>query len=193
MLRYCETALSVTGAVGAVGGYVFSANGCFDPNITGTGHQPMGFDQMMLMYEQATVVKSRVSFSVNNASAANIAAGVGVYLSPDTTVLTSMSRSLEAGLINYRMLSPINVFGAFVNDLALSCDIRKYFGRSRPSRDILNDTELATTAASNPIEQVYYILVVTDLLTGANTTVLDFVVNIEYDIIFWEPRKLIQS
>jgi hypothetical protein len=192
-LRYVETALSCTGTTGAVGGYVFSANGLFDPNITGTGHQPMGFDQMMLLFEQATVLSSKASFTVYNGSAANISMGVALYLSPDTTILSNFGRTVEAGNCNYRLLAPINTPGNFVQDLNMSCDVRRYFGRTRQKRGLLNDDDLFTTSAANPVEQVYFILSAEDIISGANTVVADFTVNIEYDVVFWEPRKLTQS
>ncbi len=192
-LRYVEDVLSVTGTTGAVGGYVFSANGLFDPNITGTGHQPMGFDQMMLLYEQATVIASKISFTVYNASSAGVHGLVCAYLSPDTTVLTSFARTLENGTAKYKLLAPINTPGSFVENLSLACDIRTYFGRSRSIPELISDVTLCNTSAANPTEQVYYILIANDALTGTNTVVLDFIVNIEYDVVFWEPRKLTQS
>lgn len=52
VLPYFETGLSINPAAGGVvGSYVFQINGPYDPNVTGIGHQPLGFDQLMLMYE----------------------------------------------------------------------------------------------------------------------------------------------
>ena len=39
----------------------FVANGAFDPNLTGVGHQPRGFDQFMAGYETFTVTGSKIS------------------------------------------------------------------------------------------------------------------------------------
>lgn len=38
--------ISLTGTTGAVGSYTFRANSLFDPDLTGTGHQPRYFDTL---------------------------------------------------------------------------------------------------------------------------------------------------
>lgn len=43
--RYVEGFIDLNpGALGSNAPYTFSANGLYDPNITGSGHQPIGFD-----------------------------------------------------------------------------------------------------------------------------------------------------
>lgn len=54
-LRYADI-VSPTSA--ALGNYVFASNGCYDPDITGTGHQPLYFDQYMAVYDHYLVVRS---------------------------------------------------------------------------------------------------------------------------------------
>ena len=43
-LRYVDN-FNLTGAAGVVGANVFRFNSCFDPDLSGVGHQPMYFDQ----------------------------------------------------------------------------------------------------------------------------------------------------
>jgi hypothetical protein len=52
----------------AGGQYVFKMNGMFDPNTTGTGHQPYGFDQMMNIYQRYCVLRTKfvITFSPSN-------------------------------------------------------------------------------------------------------------------------------
>jgi len=191
-LTYAEVALSVVGTTGLAGNYFFSANGLFDPNTTGTGHQPMGFDQMMLMYEQYTVVSSKITVVANNNSAANTYADVALYLSPDTTSITDPSRLMENGFFVWKPLYPVGTQGAIAT-LSLDCNIATYFARDRNKRELLEDVNLFGNVASNPTEQVYFVVCAYDGVGAVNTSTVLFRVEIEYEVIFWEPKKLTQS
>jgi hypothetical protein len=45
---------------GALASYVFSGNGLYDPNITGTGHQPYGYDLYNVLYRRYVVHSSNI-------------------------------------------------------------------------------------------------------------------------------------
>lgn len=190
-LIYCETGLTVSATAPLANTYFFTANGLFDPNITGTGHQPMGFDEMMLMYEQYTVLSSKISVHLINASGAGLTCAAGVYLSPDTTQITVPSRLLENGYIKWDTLAPVGVLG-YLKTMNLDCDMTTYFARTKSKRELVDDVNLFGTSAANPTEQVYFGVVLFDP-TGLSNTVLYFVPTIEYEVIFWEPKKLTQS
>lgn len=57
-------------ALGATGSNVwqFAANGCYDPDVTGTGHQPMYFDNFAAVYQKYRVRYSKISVTVVNHS-----------------------------------------------------------------------------------------------------------------------------
>lgn len=192
---YYESALGLTAPTsGNAVTYFFSANGMYDPNVTGTGHQPIGFDQMMLMYEQCTVINSNIQVTFNIGPGLTVQCGVALY--PDTTNLTNPSQLVENGLIRFIPISSGS--STFQNQhirtiVKLGCDVSKYFGR-RGVRALLNDDNLYTTAAANPVEQVYYGISVWQISPDATTTTsVGFDVTINYDVIYWEPRKLTES
>lgn len=187
-LFYYENSLSIT-AVAIAGNYFFTANGIFDVNITGTGHQPMGFDQMMLMYEQYTVVGSKISVSAQTGT--SVAVRAGIYLSPDTTSITDPLRLMENGLITTKPVAGLG-FAGYIKEFDLNCDVARYFGRNRNARALVDDVTLSGTVAANPTEQVYYAISAWDPF-AASTWSLYFDVLLEYDVIFWEPRKLTVS
>lgn len=55
-LHYTETFLMTTGTLGIFGAQqTMLLNSCFDPNETGAGHQPYGFDQLALLYRRYKV------------------------------------------------------------------------------------------------------------------------------------------
>lgn len=184
---YYESGLSLTGTAGVLAKYVFSANGCYDPNITGTGHQMMGFDQMMLFYEQAVVVRSKIS--VTFYSAAQTDCRVAISLTPDTSAAASTTDLVENG---YTVMSNVVGLGGVAGQhclakLNLTCDVPKYFGRSRSS--LISSPEFYCTAAANPIEQVYFQVQSWNPTTASNT-LLYFDVVLSFDIFYYEPRKV---
>ena len=60
VLRYHETFAINPGIGGVPGTYSFRSNSCFDPNFTGVGHQPRGFDQIMTMYQFLAVREAQI-------------------------------------------------------------------------------------------------------------------------------------
>jgi hypothetical protein len=187
MLYYEKgTQLSPLTGGGAVG-YVFSANGIYDPNVTSTGHQPMGFDQLMALYEQYYVVSSTITIRFN-AFQSLIPIPVAVYLSPDASVLTGASQIMENGLCKSALLSGFSGTLSATTALTLSCDVPRYYNRGKKA--MLNDPELAGSAAANPVEQVYFIVTAWQALGDTATTTIHFDVILSYDVWFTEPRKL---
>ncbi len=60
-LRYAQTKTYTTGASGVSGTEnAFSLNSLYDPDITGVGHQPYGFDQVASLYSKYLVMSCDV-------------------------------------------------------------------------------------------------------------------------------------
>jgi len=187
-LWYFENELSFTTASGVPGGYVFSANGAYDTNITGTGHQPIGFDQMMTFYNQCTVVNSKISVDFYNPNNAGLPIRCNVYLSPSGTILTGISQLMENGEIVTGFAQSTVVMDRVLR-LSLDCHVPAYFGRDE-GKTFLNDDDMFCTAAANPIEQVYFVISAFDTFTSSASQSIYFNVTMEFDVVFWEPRKV---
>lgn len=187
-LPYFEPAFSITGAAGVIGSYVFSANGVYDPNVSGTGHQPLGFDTMMTYYEQYTVVGARITVQCcgNGIQAGTFA----ISLAPDTTAAV-LPDVVENGLVVMKTIDGrgTNGTGQRIGSLSLSCDAAKYFGR-KSKTDLLDDVTLSGTVAANPSEQVYFMVSAWGFSGFSDNTAFQLTALIEYDVVFWEPRKV---
>lgn len=167
----------------------FSANGCYDPDFSGTGHQPMGFDQMMLFYDQYTVLASKITVTFT-ADASAMRFGLGI--SPDTTALGTALQIVENGMLTSRTCDASNGgTGPRIFPLTNSVDCARYFGRD-PGRALVNDPELHGTATANPVEGVYYACSAWNFMTTVTCTAY-YDVLIEYDVVFTEPRKVANS
>lgn len=185
---YYEDGIIRTTTVGGTAIYTFSANGLFDPNITGTGHQPIGFDQMMALYEHYTVIRSHIKVTFFNSSAEP--ARVAIYLSPDN-ITPSRTAIMENGLIKTRMISGDTGAGTHRQaTIELTCDVPKYFGKSYQS--ILAETEMSGTIAANPAEQVYFVIAIWNPV-GIDDANVGLDVVLSYDSMYWEPKKLASS
>lgn len=184
-LTYYDQNNFSTGAVQA-GGYVFTANGLYDPNITGTGHQPMGFDQMMLFYEHYTVTKATLTVNFYNNDVDDPVI-VGCLIAPDVTIETNFSKLVENGMLNRYWITekggndPKHTF-------KISADISKINGK----KDVKSEDDFRGDSASNPVEQSYFHLFAYNQ-TNVNVVNVLFEVVIEYEAVFTEPRKMIQS
>lgn len=188
-LRYYDYAQQLSAAAGFANSRFFIANGLFDPDISGGGHQPMGFDQMMLVYTTYHVV--RATITITGQTEVNGSA-LGIYLSPDTTNITDPLRLVENGLLRLVHLGPdSNGTNNRMASVSMSIDIPAYFSRLG-RRSILNDDNLGGTAAANPFEGVYFGVVAFCFYSSA-AVVVDYDVLITYDAIFSEPRKLTVS
>jgi hypothetical protein len=190
MLYYDQNKTMAITNTGLATDYFYSANGIFDPDITGTGHQPIGFDQIMTFYEQYTVTRSSITCHFRNLADCNLS----IALAPDATAVTDPNQHMENGLVVMKANSAFTTENGFpFPELSLDCDVKGYFGQLT-EREMLNDNSLYGTAAANPTEQVYFAVANWPgfAIPGSASTVY-FDVLLSYDVIFWEPRKVTES
>jgi len=178
-LNYYDAFQLSTGA-GSVGTYVFSANGLYDPNITGTGHQPMPFDQLMLSYEHYCVLKSRITVRFSNLTAVYLS--VSISINAGATPVTSNVALVENGNLVRESVSSgsYHVFKVLEMPINIST-----FGSVK---SIMSNPDYKGTISANPVEQSYFHVSVWDPINVAVSTV-ECEVFIEYLATFFEPRK----
>lgn len=165
---------------------VFRANGMFQPLDTGTTHQPMGFDQLSLLYEHFTVIGSKIKVQVIN-SDANYSAIVGVSVLSDSTGFTgNIEQYLEQGKSKYLLLS--DSVASTRSTVRSTFSTKKYFGKS----NVLDEDDLKGSSTADPNEMAYYHIVAAPL-QGVDLSPVKALVTIEYSCIWHEPRTLAQS
>ncbi len=83
--------LSGAGAGSALYGaeQVLNLNGCFDPDSTGVGHQPYGFDQMMAIYRRYKVNGVLVKIDATDPSDDGVSLGMLVTNPGDTRTINA--------------------------------------------------------------------------------------------------------
>jgi len=183
-LRY-STTFQLTCTAGAVASYVFRANDLFDPDFTSTGHQPMGFDQMMLSYNHFVVAAARIKVTCRNKTNTTPFT-VCIRQDASSTPLTVIDRILEFGGL---VTADIDTFGATSTTLELAIDIARLQGLTHPL--MIADPTLRGDAATSPTEVTYFHIQCWD--TAAATSTCNFDVILEQLAYFIEPRDLIES
>lgn len=175
------------GAGGIPVNYVFSMNGLYDPNITGVGHQPIGFDQFVgIMYDHYTVVASKATVTFNNTD--TDASQIAVISLKDTnTTSTNIEQIIENGMSKHCVLGQSNAQS--VKTLSLGCNVSKFFGKD----NVLDSTTYQGSASANPSDQVYLHLTVGPQGTGSNEEPVYAMVVIDYLCYLTEPKQLGQS
>jgi hypothetical protein len=184
-LRY-STSFSLATTAGAVNSYVFAANGLYDPDVTGTGHQPMGFDEMMLYYNHFCVLNCKIQVIAKCVSSSRLT--ICLRMDGSSTPLTVIDRIVEVGgaVIDYLDLG--TTYGG-ITRLELAVDIAKLQGISRSA--LTADSTLRGTVAANPSELSYFHFQVWDAAAQTGTVNCDVVM--DFVSVFMEPRDITES
>lgn len=183
LLRYSSSSY-LAGTSGVVASNVLAANGLYDPEITGSGHQPMGFDQLMLSYNHYTVTSCRLVVTFHNLAASTPT--VSLKVDGGSTPSTVADTIVEFGLNTHSTLEAKSTFGA-CKVLEQRVSIRKFEG----VKDVMDVVDLRGSVAANPAELTYFHVQCWDN-TGTTTNVLCEIV-MEFSAVFTEPRMLTPS
>ncbi len=187
-LPYSEIDLALSADAGLSGGSFFRANGVFDPNATGTGHQPRGFDQYMLFYDHFVVIGSKITVTFINNEDYPIRCGIMLRDSASSSVLDPDTIGEYKHKVE-RTAGATSSGQSNVTTLTLNCSPRKFLGRSK----VLSDSTLKGSAAGDPTEQVYFLVYNFALDGSSSISSTDYRVHIDYATVFIEPKLGIGS
>jgi len=165
---------------------VFRANDLFDPDFTGTGHQPMGFDQLMLWYNHFCVVSAKITIVVKNTAAT--VPTICLRVDADSTPLTVIDRIVEFGGCVTESLEVKGASGCN-KTLSMSIDIARLQGMSR--KTMYADPTLRGTAAASPTECSYFHFTMWDTVGATGSAECDVI--LEQVARFMEPRDVTES
>lgn len=185
-LRYASGHFGLSSTSGVVSSYVFRANDCFDPDLTGSGHQPMGFDQMMAFYNHFCVTHARIT--VRFGSATGAAGTACVRVDAASTPVTNIEQIMEFGGNVTVNLETIGGFGAN-KEVTMLVSIAKLQGISEVA--LTADSTLRGDSATSPTELTYFHVQLWNA-AGVTCTSNAYVI-LEQRVVFMEPRTAAES
>jgi hypothetical protein len=172
---YCNSATVSPGV------YQFRLNSAYDPDLTATGHQPMGFDQWAAYYNHYVVEQCSYEISINTTPNGATCTRAIVHLSDDPTIpSTDFTDLLELGA-QYGVLHPVlgpHIFSGKV-------DVAKFFNR----KNIASDSDLRAAVNANPSDNV--ILSVITIGQNSDQSTTNFLdIKLRMRVRFMEPKDL---
>lgn len=182
--RYNESVTLNPSAAGTAA-HIFSLNGLYDPDITGTGHQPRGFDELMPLYDHYVVIGTRVTIDFV-APASETVAVIGGAAVRDFTAGDSANGYVEGGVVKYITVGNNN---GKANRIVMNINPNQFLGRSKP----MSDPNLKGNASANPLEQAYLHVFINAPLITADPGGYSAFVTLEYTAILIEPKVPTQS
>lgn len=180
-LRYVDV-YTLTSTSGAIGKQVMRMNGLFDPDFTGTGHQPYYFDQLAALYGRYQVMGSKLTaeFSpVANAIATAQPSGpilVGAFSDSDGTVSSTVSTLLETSAVK----------ACFLGNQHGGNNVKTLTVTYSPERDLGlagDDDTLSAAISTNPSAQWFGGVFMTEQGTASPTAVM-VKIQVEYYVKF---------
>jgi hypothetical protein len=186
-LKYSEHVF-LTGTSGALGLYVFNASSLYDPNYTGTGHQPRGFDQIMPLYDHFVVLRSRIHVAITPVTFGYVYQG-GLALSSTVTNQGDWDDYAEgpkamAGPLGYPLTSGF----ATPTHYRMEYSAKDFLGIPDP----VTADKLQGTISANPTDNAFFHIFIQDA-NETDTVGAAVHVSMEYDAVFIEPLNPGQS
>lgn len=191
-MRYVDQ-ITINPAIDSIATYSFRSNSIYDPNYTGTGHQPLGHDQAELLYENYTVVGSKITakYMIESTADGSVPTIVGIYTDFDSTPPGDLQNLLEQGRSRNKMITGHGTSGNNSAIITHKFSSKRHFGY-KDLKDVQN--EVGATFGGNPARQSYFVLFAAPMENNLNdvppVTVL---VTIDYIVRLTEPKDLSSS
>jgi len=180
-LRYCETT-TMQSALVPVSNLFFSCNSIYDPNRSGTGHQPYGHDTYATIYDQYTVLSSKITVKCAQTTGVLFALTWGVGIEDDNATAGGYDTWMERPTyVSRRMITNA---GAEDKSLSLTWNRNKRF----PQYDTYQS--LSAPFGASPAEEEFFTLYAQSATSGTAIGTINWTVMIEYTCEFYELKDL---
>lgn len=163
----------------------YRLNSLFDPDFTGVGTQPTGFDQLSALYEKYRVWSCRytIKFLERNTTGSKI------------VIVPSNSSSSFSSSQNAAMALPWAQFGlcnTYSNQLKFTQKVDLALLNGRTHQQYIDDDTTGAAINTNPSEVLNLHVILNSIDGGSNSNGCLLIV-LEYDVEFYDPIMLSAS
>lgn len=190
-LKYTQSNILTGGTAGVMGTeQVFRLSSLYDPDFTGTGHQPYGFDQLAALYKKYMVSDVLVKVTFMNPGVNGVACAATIQSSQDALALTGYSPEAVGERSNV-WIRPLNATGDQIVTFQQKVPLNVLEGLTRPQ--YLADTDnYGANVGSNPT--LWTTLRVADgSFVNASASAVTVFVELTFDCRFFERITQAQS
>lgn len=171
-LKYAQQ-LTITGTP-TTSAQVFRLNSLYDPDVTGAGHQPQQFDQLLTLYTEWVVTGCQVNIKLLNG--ASDSARVVVVVSETNNSSSAIDVLGEYKYADEFLLGPS---GSNIEEYKRRFDLRKLLGQE----ELESDPNMYVSTAANP-QDVAYLWIKAGSLDGIATSKVYAIVELIYECVF---------
>lgn len=186
--RYiCKQKYSTTISTNAGGQYVFNLNSLWDPDRTGIGHQPYGFDNLALLYNRYRVISC--GWRVHNATGATGSPIITASLPNNDLgmVFVNTGEMLENPRTKYVVNNP----GGPILTLHGKSYIPKLMGRTKTQ--YMADDNYQSLVTTSPNELALLYLQTFNGFSGDSVGGIGLTVILEFTVEYFDLKHVIQS
>lgn len=166
----------MTSAVGALIGHTFRANSLYDPNETGTGHQPRFYDTLLggnntaAPYGSYIVYGAKISVWFNNVGSSYQGGGLVAvrYRNNTASLASSLDEAIERRTYRVKQMGSSVSGSPTLTKISIYVPMSKVFGVSK--RGILDDAETYGAAYNaNPTKVAHFDVIFQPAIAGTST------------------------
>jgi hypothetical protein len=176
-LRYTDTINLTSASYGSV--LSFRGNSVYDPDSSGVGHSPYYYATLAQVYSKYKVYGSKITCYVQS----TLSNSTGLALIPTTEPLsapTSQYEILDLPRAEWRLIPAVNINTKIVAHNASTSQILGLTQRQ------VEDNDYSSAINTNPAQQWFWNLYGFNVLSSVLQVDLSIVVQIEYDVKFYD-------
>jgi len=168
--------------------YNLIANGLYDPNYSGGGHQPLGYDQWTQFYNHYVVLGSKISVKiiVPVQTAFTQAFQCALKLTDDPSAPTFDNALFEGSKTRWKTLSPSTTHAATVT-VGGKYSAKKFFNLGDVKDNV---TRIGAPNGNNPTDIAVYQIVLFNQMGGGIPENITYEITIDYIVSWSEPKEL---